>query len=122
MEGQVHGDEGGEHHHRGEGHEVQEVPHHQRLQLLPAGDLARVVLLKHCGQETGGQQNILKITNTSTCAGHAEQSGHEVEEGEMLARCFVIQLWKDVVTSKEHCKRTFCKEGYFSAEYLKNML
>ena len=36
----------------------------------------------------------------------------------MLARCFVIQLWKDVLTSKEHCKRTFGKEGDSPSEYL----
>ena len=45
----VEGDEGPEHEDGRELHHVGEVPHHQLPQLLPAGDLARVQLLEHCG-------------------------------------------------------------------------
>ena len=50
MKGEGHGEQGSEHHHRSERHNVQEVPYHQVLQLLAMGDFARVVLLKHCSK------------------------------------------------------------------------
>ena len=57
----------------------------------------------------------------STCDGETEQSGHEVEDGKMLAGCFVIQLWEDGIAAKEHCERTFGKEGDSPSEYLHNI-
>ena len=36
----------------------------------------------------------------------------------MLAGCFIIQLWEDGVAAKEHCERTFGKEGDSPSEYL----
>ena len=45
------GEHGDEEDDGGERQQVQEVPHHQLLQLLPAGDLAGVVLLEHCTWE-----------------------------------------------------------------------
>ena len=45
----VEGDEGPEHEDGGELQHVGEVADHQLPQLLPAGDLARVELLEHCG-------------------------------------------------------------------------
>ena len=50
MKGEGHGEQGSEHHHRSERHNVQEVPYHQVLQLLAMGDFARVVFLKHCSK------------------------------------------------------------------------
>ena len=47
MVGEADGEEGDTEHDGGESRDVQEVPHHQLLQLLPAGDLARVVPLEH---------------------------------------------------------------------------
>ena len=41
------GEHGDEEDDGGECQQVQEVPHHQLLQLLPAGDLAGVVPLEH---------------------------------------------------------------------------
>ena len=45
------GEHGDEEDDGGERQQVQEVPHHQLLQLLPAGDLAGVVLLEHLKRE-----------------------------------------------------------------------
>ena len=45
------GEHGDEEDDGGECQQIQEVPHHQLLQLLPAGDLAGVVLLEHCKRE-----------------------------------------------------------------------
>ena len=47
MVGEANGEEGDTEHDGGESRDVQEVPHHQLLQLLPAGDLAGVVPLEH---------------------------------------------------------------------------
>ena len=55
------GEHGDEEDDGGERQQVQEVSHHQLLQLLPAGDLARVVLLEHCKQEVSKTFSKLQI-------------------------------------------------------------
>ena len=59
-----------------------------------------------------------RILIINTCDGETEQSGHKVEDGKMLAGCFVVQLREDGVAAKEHCERTFGKEGDSPSEYL----
>ena len=123
----VEGDYGPQHEDGGELHHVGEVADHQLPQLLPAGDLARVQLLEHCGHiqfqtclTTGGM--FLKTFNilwmNCACNGDAEEDGDDEESDHVSAVALIRQLGQDALASEVESPGSLGQERNPPRQYL----